>query len=97
MNGIEMKTKNQLNEWLDLWENKQERQVLRRINKRMTQLNRIRDERGERTTDTNEIHGISFRKEIGKFLDFTRKCLGLINTFSKVTQCEQKIHSFSIY
>lgn len=69
------------------------------LTKRMTQLNKIRDERGESTTDTNEIHGISFRKEIGKFLDITRrrKALGLINTFSKVTEGEQNICSFSIY
>lgn len=80
-----------MNGWIFGKINKKDKS-LDELTKRMTQLNKIRDEKGERTTDTNEIHGISFRKEIGKFLDFTRerKALGLINTFSKVRQNANK-------
>ena len=55
-----------MNSWIFGKRNKKDKS-LDELTKRMTQFNRIRDERGERTTDTNKIHGISFRKEIGKF------------------------------
>jgi hypothetical protein len=54
-------TTDQWNKKLVLWKNKQDQQTASQVNKRrkeMTQINKIRDEKGNIITDTNEFQMI---------------------------------------